>query len=441
MPIEISNATELKQSIEADMAGSFVLVGDIVLGSFEPIGYDAGGNHTWFTGTFDGQDYKIHDGTISYAADDYIGLFCRTDGATIKNLIFKNVDVNGEDYVGGIVGFGRDSTIKNIFLKDVTIGTARWEVGGVIGDTFRVVIEGVIAENVDVAGHTNIGGIAGQAWDASISQCCFSGGTVTGNGDSAGGITGKVNGSNNDFDFIEKCVVKNSTISGGASGYYVGGVIGDVTSSSHTELSISECCFVGTVNTNTDRNGGLVAYRGDNSVLNNCYARGLIYGNDYIGGIVGYDAGHAYGDGEIWNCYSNMDWHEQDWGAGILGQSIPEELEKGNLTCYYDEGPPDDILWEGYEWYGIRTDTSNMKNQGTYSGWDFNNIWAIDPERNDGYPYLQCEDSVCTFPIDINIWVFKSGSFKSIDLATKISSLFKDNAGVWVKKGGTFRSV
>jgi hypothetical protein len=30
-----------------------------------------------------------------------------------------------------------------------------------------------------------------------------------------------------------------------------------------------------------------------------------------------------------------------------------------------------------------------MKTQGTFTGWDFVNIWKIDPNANDGYPYLR----------------------------------------------------
>jgi len=30
-----------------------------------------------------------------------------------------------------------------------------------------------------------------------------------------------------------------------------------------------------------------------------------------------------------------------------------------------------------------------MKNQVTYVGWDFTNIWKIDPAQNNGYPTLR----------------------------------------------------
>ncbi|MFW6025149.1 MAG: hypothetical protein ACOCRX_02295 [Candidatus Woesearchaeota archaeon] len=32
---------------------------------------------------------------------------------------------------------------------------------------------------------------------------------------------------------------------------------------------------------------------------------------------------------------------------------------------------------------------AQMKQQALYNNWDFENIWGIDPNINDGYPYLR----------------------------------------------------
>jgi hypothetical protein len=39
--------------------------------------------------------------------------------------------------------------------------------------------------------------------------------------------------------------------------------------------------------------------------------------------------------------------------------------------------------------YGEPKSTSQMKTLSTFSGWDFDLVWAMDSGRNDGYPYLQ----------------------------------------------------
>ncbi|MFP4016749.1 MAG: hypothetical protein ACLFUI_06925 [Halanaerobiales bacterium] len=40
---------------------------------------------------------------------------------------------------------------------------------------------------------------------------------------------------------------------------------------------------------------------------------------------------------------------------------------------------------------GTPLTTSEMKNEGSFPDWDFNNIWKIDSITNDGYPYLLWE--------------------------------------------------
>ena len=45
--------------------------------------------------------------------------------------------------------------------------------------------------------------------------------------------------------------------------------------------------------------------------------------------------------------------------------------------------------------------TADLKKQSTYTTdindsnkrWDFNNVWKIDPSKNNGYPYLKWQDN------------------------------------------------
>jgi hypothetical protein len=69
-------------------------------------------------------------------------------------------------------------------------------------------------------------------------------------------------------------------------------------------------------------------------------------------------------------------------GGGIINSywdySVSGGLRKGQ-GCYY--------------WYQtaafVGKSSSEMKQQSTYIGWDFDNVWAIDPSINNGYPYLR----------------------------------------------------
>lgn len=44
--------------------------------------------------------------------------------------------------------------------------------------------------------------------------------------------------------------------------------------------------------------------------------------------------------------------------------------------------------------YGTQKTEAELKQQSTFSGWDFDTIWSINPNANDGYPYLQWENLV-----------------------------------------------
>ena len=68
---------------------------------FSPIG----NNSTKFTGSYDGDGYTINGLRIARSSTNYIGLFGYTDGATIQDLGVTNVNITGNNYIGGLVGY------------------------------------------------------------------------------------------------------------------------------------------------------------------------------------------------------------------------------------------------------------------------------------------------------------------------------------------------
>ena len=86
--------------------------------------------------------------------------------------------------------------------------------------------------------------------------------------------------------------------------------------------------------------------------------------------------------GIIENCYSNSNGSNFYKTYGIA--------DGGTMTnCYYDKV----VLGNSSTSYGTPKSTIAMKMEATYSGWDFENTWAIDESEenpiNDGYPYLK----------------------------------------------------
>lgn len=80
-------------------------------------------------------------------------------------------------------------------------------------------------------------------------------------------------------------------------------------------------------------------------------------------------------------------------------------------NCYYDkENMPDIKIMSEYitnrdnnkefpNYADFGKTTSEMKNQGTYEGFDFNKKWTISPEDNNGYPYYNPQTEEITLKV------------------------------------------
>jgi hypothetical protein len=223
---------------------------------------------TAFTGTFDGNDHKITNFTIN--GGSFVGLFGYIDsGGDVKNLGIENYSVGGDSNsqeVGGLVGENYDGSISNCYSTGtVSGGSSSCDVGGLVGYNYY----------------------------GSISNC-YSTGTVSGGSGSCevGGLVGDNESS------INNCY--STGMVSGDSNSQVGGLVGY-----NYYGSISNCYSTGTVsggsNSNVGDVGGLVGLLLDAGNVSNCYSTGDVTSGDgsaYLGGIVGF----SYGS--ISNCYS-----------------------------------------------------------------------------------------------------------------------------------------
>ncbi len=141
--------------------------------------------------------------------------------------------------------------------------------------------------------------------------------------------------------------------------------------------------------------GGLVGYVGEvykYPVIENAYSRASVTGlksgdSNYLGGLVGYAYGRSSGSATIKRCYATGQVKTKNDAAtygGILGGAADWTY----LTClfnYYDKN----TVRAADTNRGFAATTEQMTTKITYTGWDFENVWGIDPEINDGYPYLK----------------------------------------------------
>ena len=215
--------------------------------SWIPIGND---DNRW-KGNMDGQAHTISNLYIK-TAQNYVGLFGYTDGATIQDLIFDNANVenvsttNAKTYYTGILAgyaYGDSpSHIKGIKTTNNCTVIGQEDTGGIVGSA-KINLEN--CENrSSVKGTRLVGGIAGSSTERNIKRCTNYG-TVENYGSYIGGIIGYAYGTS-----IEDCANYGKITS---TGWYAGGIAGKTLENS----SIQNVFSYGDV-TNTNDNPGIV---------------------------------------------------------------------------------------------------------------------------------------------------------------------------------------
>ncbi len=144
VPYQIANKADLKYLSEntGEWSKHFKQTANIIFASsdFESGGdfYNSGagfipiGNGAVkFTGTYDGDGHTIDNLFINRSSTGHIGLFGYISNATIQNIGVTNIDITGNDYVGGLVGSNNESTVSNSYSTGSVSGD--YYVGGLVG--------------------------------------------------------------------------------------------------------------------------------------------------------------------------------------------------------------------------------------------------------------------------------------------------------------------
>ena len=132
VPVAVGTYAELKGIEAAGLAGSYILTADIDAtdtdSGFNPIGDYS----NYFTGTFDGNGYKIKNLHIDRKADDAVAFIAAMDGGTIRNVGLENVSIIGGASVASLVCYiSNNCTAESCFVAgSVTTDTLSAEVGG-----------------------------------------------------------------------------------------------------------------------------------------------------------------------------------------------------------------------------------------------------------------------------------------------------------------------
>ena len=209
-------------------------------------------NNRW-KGNMDGQAHTISNLYIK-TAQNYVGLFGFTEGATIQDLIFdyakvENVSTTGTNtmYTGILAGYAYASTnspahIKGIKTTNNCTVIGQEYTGGIVGSA-KINLEN--CENrSSVKGTRLVGGIAGSSTERNIKRCTNYR-TVENDGSYIGGIIGYAYGTS-----IEDCANYGKITS---TGWHAGGIAGKTLENS----SIQNVFSYGDV-TNTHGSSGII---------------------------------------------------------------------------------------------------------------------------------------------------------------------------------------
>lgn len=168
-----------------DTSKHYVLGIDLSLSgtnNWTPIGYGS----YYFKGKFDGLGHTVSNVHINKPVQNYVGLFGQTDSATIQNIGVMNVNITGQERVGGLVGFAYHSNITNSYTTGGSVNGTTY-IGGLVGFTNGTIANSYATESVTATGDY-AGGLVGRAEGGSITNA-YATGAVTGS-DYVGGLVG-----------------------------------------------------------------------------------------------------------------------------------------------------------------------------------------------------------------------------------------------------------
>ena len=178
--------------------------------------YMIGTSTNVFSGMFEGGAHTLKN--INIYGYDNIGLFGYIKGkdsdnyATITGLNIKNIKVNGNKYVGGIVGYIYDyGKLNELTVSGDVNGTGDY-VGGIIGYVNTSGGITSLISNTNVSGSNYVGGLIGYKSNGSSIQGIVESGTISGTNYVYGNGKGAVEYVN------EKVVVKSTGSSFGMGG-------------------------------------------------------------------------------------------------------------------------------------------------------------------------------------------------------------------------------
>jgi hypothetical protein len=330
----VNNVTDFRQLLAFGQNATlaFRLNGDLDL-SDEPGLYIP-----FLAGEFDGDGHKISNLSLNLDFVCDVGLFgCLGTGGNVTDLTAQDVNITGDEYVGGLVGFSMGTVLNSSSTGCVT---GHGFVGGLVGcNWYSSTVSGSQFAGT-VTGENILGGVAGQNMGSVNGS--YSTGNVNGISDQVGGLVGHNAG-----------IVSNShAIASVVSDNNVGGLVGE----NGGEATVSNCYSSGDVTAYTSCVGGLVG--ASYNIVSNSYSTASVTGTSEVGGLVGVNGG---GEGVVTNSYSTGSVTGGSLTGGLVGDNAGTSIVSHSFWNIQTSGQ---ATSDG----GIGKTSAQMKNISTFSG-------------------------------------------------------------------------
>ncbi len=396
----------IEQTADIDAEASQYVQGS----GFSPIGYEWG---NFFRGNYNGNNHIISHFYVNFPESEYVGLFGYTYGATISNVNIQDIQVYGNEKVGGLVGRTYANTvIDNCSVTGIVTGTegSNTMVGGLVGNNYESTINNCYAEAV-VNGTYMVGGLVGYNIASTINNS-YASENINCSGHFVGGLVGYNQSEASIENSYASCNVHGVENVGGLVGFNdsshilqsyshgqvssIGAYTGGLVAKNMAGSTISESYSTASVDGAGSYGGGLVA--DNNGSISDSYAGGDIECLDnYVGGLVGLSSE----SGQITNCYSTGNVS----GTNSLGAFVGFNNGSTISNSLWNSDTCDIELGAGGNTGSLNnfTGLSNLEflNQANFTniGWDFfgedtngsQDIWIFSTGH---YPYLSWEDKL-----------------------------------------------
>ncbi|SDA89173.1 The GLUG motif-containing protein, partial [Algoriphagus alkaliphilus] len=253
---------------------------------------------------------------------------------------------------------GRVKTIRGLKIKRLNLSGV-----GLFGIANGATISNVGLEEVMVEGKATVGSLVGFMATEGIIDNCYAKGYVKSEEDTSGGLAGSVYGT------VVNCFASVNVI----GTYQIGGLIGAVNVNATVNNSYATGAVEGSDESWTGI-GGLAGFNG--GAISNSYATGSVTGaGSSVGGLVGYNGGSvnkSYAIGQVTGAVNP---------GGLIGENDGGTV----VNSFWDTETSDRATSSG----GEGKTTAEMKTQGNFTDWNFQDIWNINPAGYSSYPYLR----------------------------------------------------